>query len=192
MPENLGVQDFGQMRHGLVAVTGIRNYPCKIYNKEQDHPLKDYLPQGESVRSSVFELQTEVKQLRDKVEGFGNTIQRYKNIGIWSLIGTALTVVGGLLTLNLYLHQSLESKYMNLETNFFSGYMNLKDNYQNLRDSISEMNKTLGHLEAVKDTSVSASGESKPPTKSPVVKESQNSKQQNSETGGSKKKAGGN
>lgn len=86
---------------------------------------------------------------------FGSTIQRYKNIAIWSLIGTVLTVLGGLVTLNLVLYQSMEGKYMNLETNFFSGYVNLKDNYQDLMDNISEVNRALGHLESVNDRSAS-------------------------------------
>lgn len=190
--ENLGPQDFGQMRHGLVTVTGVNDYPCKIYNKEQDRPLKDYLPVGESVQSSVFELQTEVKQLREDVKEFGKTIQRYRNIGIYSLIGTALTVVGGLVTLNLFLYQSLESKYMNLETNSFTGYMNLKDNYQSIKDNISEMNKTLGHLEAVREKGASSSGQSQLQSETPAVRKPQNPKQQSSQTRDDAKKAEGN
>jgi deoxycytidine triphosphate deaminase len=166
---DFGAQDFGQMHHGLVAVGGINSHPCKIYNKEQDRPLKDYLPSGESVQSSVFELQTEVKQLRGDVREFGNTIQRYKTFAIWSLIGVALTVIGGLVTLNIVLYQSMESKYINLETNFFSGYVNLKDNYQSVKDNISEMSKALGHLEALKEKTAS-SDQSKQQSKKSVEK----------------------
>ena len=181
--DDFDAQDFGQMHHGLIAVSGINNYPCKIYSKEQDRPLKDYLP-TESVQSSVFELQTEVKQLKEDVTEFGKSIQRYKNIGMWSGLGLAVTIVGGLLgfTLNLY---------TSLETNFFSGYMNLKDNYQNIKDDISEMNKTLGRLEAVNESSASSSGQSKAQSTSLAVKDSQNPKQQSSSTPDGRKKGAG-
>lgn len=159
-------QEFAKMHHGLVTVTGINNYPCKIYKKEQDRPLKDYLPVGESVQSSVFELHTKVKQ-------FERTIKKYRNIAFFSAIGLFLTVVGGLATFTLTL-------YTNLENNSFSGYMNLKDNYQSLRDSMSEMNKTLGRLESDRDSNRLLS-EGKPQSKTPAVKDVQPRKRQNHE-----------
>ena len=177
---DFGAQDFGQMHHGLVAVSGVNNYPCKIYKKEQDRPLKDYLPVGESVQSSVFELQTEVKQLNREVKQFGRTIQRYRNIAFFSAIGLFLTVVGGLVTFTLTL-------YTNLENNSFSGYMNLKDNYQNVRDSMSEMNKTLGRLESLRDSNTS-SGQGKQQSKTPELKKAQPQKRQSNEMGVEEKK----
>ena len=166
-------QDFAQMHHGLVTVSGINNYPCKIYKKEQDRPLKDYLPVGESVQSSVFELQTKVKQ-------FERTIKKYRNIAFFSAVGLVLTVVGGLATLTLTL-------YTNLENNSFSGYMNLKDNYQSLRDSMSEMNKTLGRLESLRDSNA-LSGEGKQQSKTPELKKAQPHKRQGNEMGFDEKK----
>lgn len=187
--KNLTSQEFAQMSHGLLAVTGISNHPCKIYNKEQDRPLKDYLPSGESVQSSVFHLQTEVKQLRQGMKEFGETIQTYRNIGI----GTAIAVLSGLVGLNFFLYQSMEGKYMNLETNFFTGYMNLKDNYQSIKDNISEMNKTLGRLEAMSEKSASSSSQTtQGQSESLAAKKHQTKKQEANQSHNGGKKAEGN
>lgn len=142
-PEDLTPQYFAQMRHGLIVVAGIGNHPCKIYNKPQDRPLNEYLPGGESVQSSVFELQKTVKQLTEKIKS-------YRNIAIWSAIGLVIAIVGGLGNLVLTL-------YTNLETNSFNGYVNLKDNYQNLQNNISELSRTVGQLQGARESVGSSS-----------------------------------
>ena len=131
-----------QMQHNLLPVRGIDNLPCKIYNKQQDRPLKDYLPVGESVQSSVFELQERVKQLQ-------STVDRYRK---WTPYGAILTLVAAIWAIYQFVYTNLETKYSNLENNSFNGYMNLENkffsSYTSLKDEIGGINKSIGELQA--------------------------------------------
>jgi hypothetical protein len=100
------------MRLGAITVEGLNNYPCKIFNKNSpDRSLQDYLPPGETVLSSVFELEQTVKHLDKKVR---NYLEIILPIGALAL----LVAAGGI---------------------FLNAYMNLKNDIVTLNKSIGQL-----------------------------------------------------
>jgi deoxycytidine triphosphate deaminase len=57
---------FDEFRRGITPVLGLTNQPCLIFRENVDRPLREYLPPGESVKSSVLALQGEVDRLKSQ------------------------------------------------------------------------------------------------------------------------------
>ncbi len=62
----LGTYDFSEIRRGAKPLAGLGNRRCLIYADTRDRPLREYLPGGESVKSSVLALQSEVDRIKSQ------------------------------------------------------------------------------------------------------------------------------
>src|SRR3990167_9136780 len=56
--------NFDDLRRGKLPVLGIDGHRCLLFKEVQDRPLQEYLPGGESVKSSVLALQNDVNRLK--------------------------------------------------------------------------------------------------------------------------------
>ncbi len=117
----------GEVKSRNVPVIGINNLSCELFNKKADRPLKEYLPPGESVRSSIFELHQRV--------------ERYERIFFWSAVVAGFGVAGIIITA-FAINYAL---YSGLESNFFNSYTDLKEN-------VRQLSQAIGKLEGVNES----------------------------------------
>ncbi len=104
---------FERMRKGEIEVRGIDNLPCLIFSEKPNRPLQEYLPHGESVKSSIFDLYQKVK--------------RSEKISIWTAIGITIALIGSILSVFQIVSKNLD------------GYRELKDNIGSLRESVGKL-----------------------------------------------------
>lgn len=147
--------NFDAMRLGLTQVTGINNLPCKIYNKKQDRSLQDYLTGGESIRSSIFDLQERVKRCEELVK-------RSETISIGTALGAVIGIVGAIIGILSF----VSSFYTNLETNFSASYNDLNESVGELRQSVGRLEgaKATGNTKGISIPSRRSQTESPPPS----------------------------
>ncbi|MDR4481335.1 MAG: hypothetical protein R3B37_16505 [Nitrospira sp.] len=145
---------YADMRRSSESIAGINSLPCKIFEVVNDRPLRGYLPGGESVRSSVYELHEQVQQFGKDIENHKNEIQTqvgqlksdlqkelnfYRNISIWGGGGALLAMIA--LVLSVYFH---------LEDYLFNSYRDLQDRFREMSISIErlkESSRTLSSME---------------------------------------------
>lgn len=115
------------VRNRNEKIVGVDNLPCELFNKKADRPLKEYLPRGESVKSSIFDLHQRV--------------ERSEKIFFWSAVVGGLGIAGIVIT-TLGIAYSL---YSGLETNVFTGYTDLKEN-------VRQLSQAIGKLEGINES----------------------------------------
>lgn len=99
-----GLRD-SEIRRRYHEVQGRDGELCLVFPPERrDRPLRDYLPGGESVQSSVYQLQREVRR-------FARELSRFRSLSFWgAIVGGAaiLAIPFALAGFLLSLHVSLE------------------------------------------------------------------------------------
>jgi deoxycytidine triphosphate deaminase len=104
--------DFAQYRTGDRTITGKDGLPCKIFNRRVNASFASYLPPGESVRSSVQALYSDVARVK---KGLKN-IERAGAVAIAiALIGLLVASLGMLYPLYTNVKDDISSKYMDLK-----------------------------------------------------------------------------
>jgi deoxycytidine triphosphate deaminase len=137
---------FEDMRKSSGSIAGLDNLPCKIFEILNDRPLLGYLPGGESVRSSVYELQEQVQQFGKDIESYRTELQKQvvelrqdlkkdfafsRNISIWGGAAALLSLIA-----------LLVSGYFQLENNFFSSYRELQDKFHEMSLSVDRLKES--------------------------------------------------
>jgi deoxycytidine triphosphate deaminase len=75
------------LRLGRTAVIGKAGARCLIYKAEKDRPIKEYLPPGESVKSSVLALQNRMSSLERRMMFF-------RRLAVLGAFGLIIAVLG--------------------------------------------------------------------------------------------------
>jgi hypothetical protein len=144
---------FADMRKSSESIAGMNSLPCKIFEVVNDRPLRGYLPGGESVRSSVYELQEQVQQFGKDIHNHKTEMQTqvtqlkgdlqkeldfYRNISIWGGAGALLAMIA--LVVSVYFH---------LEDYLFNSYRDLQDKFHEISvsiDRLEESNRTRSNV----------------------------------------------
>ncbi|MCG3112051.1 MAG: hypothetical protein MCM46_09555 [Candidatus Manganitrophus sp. SB1] len=144
--EELTNEMFQRIPRGMITVTGLNDLPCKVFTKNSpDRSLQNYLPPGESVRSSVFELEQTVRRVKETVRRFEIII----SIGALAL----LVAMAGL---------------------FFNAYSNLKNDIVTLSKSVGILEGAAGAARTNSSAAVQPNTQVASPT-SPPAKSQQSS-----------------
>ena len=129
---------FGEMRKSSGSIAGLNNFPCKTFEIMNDRPLRDYLPGGESVRSSVYELHEQVQQFGQDIKSYENRLSKKLNFSIAGVVSVLVAIVVLVFTM-----------YFQLENNLFSSYRDLQDKLNEMSlsvDRLKESNRMLNSL----------------------------------------------
>lgn len=140
------VNFIGTSPRGMITVTGLNDLPCKVFTKNSpDRSLQNYLPPGESVRSSVFELEQTVRRVKE-------TVRRFEIIISISALAL-LVAMAGL---------------------FFNAYSNLKNDIVTLSKSVGILEGAAGAARTNSSAAVQPNSQVASPT-SPPEKSQQSS-----------------
>jgi deoxycytidine triphosphate deaminase len=128
-------------------IYGLEGLHCELFDKSADRPLKDYLPPGESVESSIYDLHQRV--------------EKYEKIFFWSAIVAGFGIAGIVIAafaINFALYSGLES-------NFFNGYTALKEDVRQLSHDIGKLEGATSNFGNLFGRGVESRGSSSKPTK---------------------------
>jgi deoxycytidine triphosphate deaminase len=171
--EQIRILPFADMRKSSESIAGLNNLPCKIFEIVNDRPLRGYLPGGESVRSSVYELQEQVQQFGKDIESYRTELKDqviqlrrdlekelafYRNISIWGGAGALLAMIA-----------LLVSVYFHLEDYLFNSYRDLQDKFHEMSLSVDRLKESSRSLSSVVVPPSSAAAK-KPVSVSPPAK----------------------
>src|SRR3989441_9808620 len=84
---------FADFRRGTKAVVGLAGHRCLIFREERDRPINEYLPNAESVKSSVLALQSQLDRM-------DRQLSRFRNLAVVG--GFALLLAAGSIVFDAY------------------------------------------------------------------------------------------